>query len=230
MRLKLNLDPKISVIKKRLDGVKRIIAVSGFKGGVGKSSTACVLALLLAQNGKKAGLMDLDFNGTSDEIILGLKKEFPQEIEGLEPPLISGVKFMTAAFFARNKAVNLRGEEITNAILELFAVTRWQNLDFLILDMPPGFSDAALDIIRFIPRAEVIIVSTPSALSQNIIAKAKAALKNFNIKITGSIKNMSPEGINFDGKLEAAYGRPAKLLKTRFAADLKKEIERLSLY
>jgi ATP-binding protein involved in chromosome partitioning len=229
MAIKLNLDPRISVVKTRLAGVKRIIAVSGFKGGVGKSSVACSLALLLVQNGKKTGLMDLDFTGTSDEVILGLQQEFPQEIEGLDPPVISGVKFMTPAFFAQNKAVNLRGAEITNALLELLAVTRWQELDYLILDMPPGFSDAALDIIRFVPRAEVLLVSTPGALSQKLIAKTEATLKNFNVKIAGTIANMSPKGIAFDDGLEAAYGNPAKLLKTKFAADLEKQIKSLSL-
>ena len=216
----MNMDPKAAVIKNRLAGVKRIIAVSGFKGGVGKSSVACVLALLLAEQGKKTGLLDLDFNGASDDIILGRAQEFPQEIEGLDPPVIAGVKFMTPAFFAQNKAVNLRGDEITAAILELLAVTRWRQLDFLILDMPPGFADAALDIIRFIPRAEVLLVKTPSMLSQNLLAKAESVLKELNVKILGVIENMSPNGIRRDSSLEAAYGKPLELLKTPFAADL----------
>ena len=227
--IKLNLDPKTAVLQKRLAGGKRIIAVSGFKGGVGKSSIACVLALLLAGQGKKTGLMDLDFNGSSCDIILGLQKEFPQEIEGLDPPQIAGVKFMTPAFFAQNKAVNLRGAEITGALLELLAVTRWQELDYLILDMPPGFADAALDIIRFIPRAKVLLVRAPSVLSQNLLAKAEAALKDLNVKILGEVQNMTPKGLRLDAALEAAYGKPRELLKTQFAADLEREIKNLGL-
>lgn len=227
MDIRLNLDPKTAVLQKRLAGVKRIIAVSGFKGGVGKSSVACVLALLLAEQGKKTGLMDLDFNGASCDIILGLQKEFPQEIEGLDPPQIGGVKFMTPVFFTQNKAVSLRGAEITGALLELLAVTRWQELDYLALDMPPGFSDAALDIIRFIPRAEILLVHTPSALSQNLLAKAEIALKNFNVKILGGVQNMTPKGLRFDDGLEAAYGKPRELLKTQFAAELEGEIKKL---
>ncbi|MDR0734539.1 MAG: P-loop NTPase [Elusimicrobiota bacterium] len=229
MDIKLNLDPKISAVQGRLAGVKRIIAVSGFKGGVGKSSVACVLALLLAERGKKTGLMDLDFNGACDDIILGLGARFPQEIEGLEPPVINGVKFMTPAFFARNKAVNLRGEEITSAILELLTVTRWQQLDYLILDMPPGFGDAALDIIRFIPQCEVLLVRTPGALSQNIIAKAEAALRDLCVKILGELQNMARAAVRYDDSLEVAYGKPRELLKTQFAEDLEREIKKLGL-
>ncbi|MDR1123763.1 MAG: P-loop NTPase [Elusimicrobiota bacterium] len=229
MDIKLNMDPKISAVQGRLAGVKRIIAISGFKGGVGKSSAACVMALLLAEHGKKTGLMDLDFNGACDDIILGLGAQFPQEIEGLEPPLINGVKFMTPAFFAQNKAVNLRGEEITAAILELLAVTRWQQLDYLILDMPPGFGDAALDIIRFIPRCETLLVRAPSALSQNILAKTEAALLDFGVKILGELQNMSLDAIRYDEGLEAAYGKPQELLKTQFAADLEREMKKLGL-
>jgi len=225
----MNLDPKAAVIKTRLAGVKRVIAVSGFKGGVGKSSVACVLALLLAEQGKKTGLLDLDFNGTSDEIILGRAKEFPEEIEGLDPPVIAGVKFMTPSFFTQNKAVNLRGDEITAAILELLAVSRWQQLDYLILDMPPGFADAALDIIRFIPRAEILLVRTPSVLSQNLIAKAEIVLKGLDVKILGVVENMSSAGIRRDTALEDAYGKPLELLKTQFAADLERIIKNLRL-
>lgn len=223
----MNLDPKTAVLKARLKNIKRIIAVSGFKGGIGKSSIACTLAMLLSAKGKKTGLMDLDFNGASCDIILGLKKEFPEEIEGLTPPEIGGVKFMTPAFFSQNRAVNLRGAEVTNAILELLAVTRWQELDFLILDMPPGFADAALDIIRFIPQAEVLIVTTPSILSKTLAEKAEETLIEMGVKIAGRIENMSEKGIREDSTLEAAYGNPEEILATDFAADLRKEVQKI---
>jgi len=116
--------------------------------------------------------------------------------------------------------VNLRGPEVTNALLELFAVTRWQQLDFLVLDMPPGFGDAALDIMRFIPRAEVVIVKTPSILSRSVAARAEAALGKAGIKILGTVENYSQNGIRPDINLEAAYGKPRELLKTQFAADV----------
>ncbi|MDR1684357.1 MAG: P-loop NTPase [Elusimicrobiota bacterium] len=225
----MQLDPKISAVSRRLKNVGRIIAVSGFKGGVGKSSVACVLALLLAERGLKTGLMDLDFNGASCDVILGLGQQFPQEIEGLDPPVIEGVKFMTPAFFAQNKAVNLRGPEMTNAVLELLAVTRWQRLDYLILDMPPGFADTALDIIRFVPRAEVLAVKTPSILSKNLAAKALQALAGLNVKVLGGIENMSARGLRTDAALEAAYGKPRELLKTQFAQDLQSAADALKL-
>ncbi|MDR0953703.1 MAG: P-loop NTPase [Elusimicrobiota bacterium] len=223
----MNLDPKVSAVKNRLKQVKRIIAVSGFKGGVGKSSIACILALLLAKAGKKTGLMDLDFNGDSCAAILGVKQEFPEEIFGLTPPIISGVKLMTPAFFSQKKAINLRGAEITNVILELAAVTQWGELDFLILDMPPGFADAALDIIRFMPQAKVLLVKTPSVLSKTLVERAQSVLKTLNVSIMGEIENLSARGLPYDDTLEAAYGNPEKLKATPLALALEKQIPKL---
>jgi ATP-binding protein involved in chromosome partitioning len=153
------LDPRPSVIDERLKKVKRVIAVTGWKGGIGKSVTASTLALLLAKKGLKTGLLDLDFSGASAHLILGANGLFPKEKKGIEPPLFYGVKFMSVAFFSETKAVPLRGADISDAIIELLAITQWGELDFLIIDMPPGINDAALDVIRLIPRAEVLAVT-----------------------------------------------------------------------
>ncbi len=222
--MNINLDPKPSVIKARLGKIKNIVAVSGFKGGVGKSSIAAVLALILAQKGKKTGLLDLDFNGASSDGILGLKDEFPEEIEGLEPPLIGGVKLMTPAFFTQAKAVNFRGAEVTEALLEILAITRWGELDFLIIDMPPGFGDAAADLIKFMPQAQVLIVKTQGMLSQRLAARSIELLNKLGVKVLGEVENLSPNGIEFDAKLENAYGNTADLLKTDFSKNIEKAI------
>jgi len=114
----MKIDPRPSVIEERLKNVKRIIAVTGWKGGIGKSVTACSLALLLAKKGYKTGLFDLDFAGASDHIILGSKNIFPREEKGLEPPVLEGVKFMSVVFFSQNKAVPLRGARPYNTRLK----------------------------------------------------------------------------------------------------------------
>lgn len=222
--MNINLDPKSSVIQARLGKIKNIIAVSGFKGGVGKSSIASVLALSLAAKGKKTGLLDLDFNGASCDGILGLTDQFPQEIEGLEPPVIGGVKLMTPAFFTQGRAVNFRGAEVSDALLEILAITRWGQLDFLIIDMPPGFGDAAADLIKFIPQAQVLLVKTRGLLSQRLTERSKLLLNNLGVKILGEVENMSPQGISSDDELEAAYGKPAALLSTNFCKNLEKII------
>src|SRR3989338_3276621 len=133
----MNIDPRPSVIEERLRHVKRIIAVTGCKGGIGKSVTACSLALLLAKKGYRTGLFDRDFAGASDHLILGAKGFFHKEEKGLEPPLLEGVKFMSVVFFSENKAVPLRGANASDAIIERLAITQWGELNFLVLDIQP---------------------------------------------------------------------------------------------
>ena len=222
----MNIDPRPSVISERLSGVGRVIAVTGWKGGIGKSVTASALALLLARKGFKTGLFDLDFAGASSHLILGARGLFPKEEKGLEPPLIAGVKYMSVVFFSENKAVPLRGANVSDAIIELLAITQWGELDFLVLDMPPGINDTALDIMRFIPRAEVLAVTTPSVIARDVLDRSLALYRRLKLPVLGVIENMSPSRspragrIRPDPALEKAMGRPAALLKTEFARDL----------
>ncbi len=223
-----NIDPRPSVIGARLGKVKRVIAVTGWKGGIGKSVTAATLALLLAKKGYKAGLFDLDFAGASDHLILGARGIFPKEEKGLEPPVVNGVKFMSVTFFSENKAVPLRGANISDAIIELLAITQWGELDFLVLDMPPGINDAALDIIRFVGRAEVLAVTIPSVLAHDVLARSLELYRKLKVPVLCVIENMSSGRktagvsayIKTDRALENALGHPAALLKTSFARDL----------
>jgi ATP-binding protein involved in chromosome partitioning len=232
------IDPRPSVIEERLKKIKRIIAVTGWKGGIGKSVTACTLALLLAKKGYKTGLFDLDFAGASDHLILGAKGLFPREKKGLEPPLFEGVKFMSLVFFSGNKAVPLRGANVSDAIIELLAITQWGELDFLVLDMPPGINDAALDVMRFARGAEVLCVTTASVIARDVLDRSLVLYKRLNIPVMGVIENMTlPRGpgrkdasgercgvIEFDPGLEKALGRPVKLLATGFASGLERVI------
>jgi len=233
----MNIDPRPSVIEDRLKNIKRVIAVTGWKGGIGKSVTATTLALLLAKKGYKTGLFDLDFAGASDHIILGAKGLFPKEEKGLEPPVYEGVKFMSVVFFSENKAVPLRGANVSDAIIELLAITQWGELDFLVLDMPPGINDAALDVMRFARGAEVLAVTTPSILAHDVLARSMALYKNLHVPVLGVIENMSPgraragvaAAIKTDPGLEKALGHPSALLKTAFARDLSGALKRLKL-
>lgn len=229
------IDPRPSVIAERLSGVKRVIAVTGWKGGIGKSVTASTLALLLAEKGRKAGLFDLDFAGASDHVILGAKGLFPKEEKGLEPPLLRGVKFMSLAFFSEGRAVPLRGANVSDAIIELLAITQWGELDFLVLDMPPGINDAALDVMRFLPRAEVLAVTVPSVLARSVLERSMDLYKKLGVPVLGVIENMADGGkpgraaVRRDAALEGALGCPEKLLKTAFAGDLRKAAGRFNL-
>ncbi|MGD9641686.1 MAG: P-loop NTPase [Elusimicrobiales bacterium] len=233
----MNIDPRPSVIAERLKRVKRVIAVTGWKGGIGKSVTAATLALLLAKRGYKTGLFDLDFAGASGHLVLGAKGLFPKEEKGLEPPVYEGVKFMSVVFFSENKAVPLRGANVSDAIIELLAITQWGELDFLVLDMPPGINDAALDVMRFAKGAEVLAVTAPSLLAHDVLERSLALYKKLGVPVLGVLENMAAgtraKGadavVRRDPGLERALGRPAALLGTAFAADLARAAARLGI-
>ena len=133
------MEPRPSVIQTRLKDVKRVIAVASGKGGVGKSMVASTLALSLSNKGKTVGLLDLDLYGPSSHIILGFSPDgFPDEDQGIIPQKINDIKFMSLVYFSEDKPGAFRGDDVTNIILELLAITRWDDLDYLIIDLPPG--------------------------------------------------------------------------------------------
>ena len=237
------MEIRTSVIEKRLKNVKKIIAVASGKGGVGKSLTASSIALYLSQKGQKVGLLDLDLYGPSQHIILGLKQEYPREEKGIIPPTIHGISFMSIVYFTRDKPSPFRGTDITNIILELLAITQWRDLDFLIIDLPPGIGEETLDIIRFIPESKFLIVSTPSTVAYGAVSKLLDILQEMKLPILGIVENMQMNnkkftkeklnssslkylgGIRFDKNLEDSIGNPKKLIKTEFMQDLSKIIK-----
>jgi ATP-binding protein involved in chromosome partitioning len=232
------MEARTSVIEKRLQNINRIIAVASGKGGVGKSLVASSLALHLAGKGHRVGLLDLDLYGPSSHIILGIKNLFPTEDNGIVPPTINGISFMSIVYYTEEKPSPFRGEDISNIILELLAITQWGSLDFLIIDMPPGIGDETLDVIRYMKKSEFLIVSTPSKVAMGAVRKLLTILLEIKKPILGIIENMtmtdSPfiEGevqkltvpylgkIYFDETLEEAIGDTDRLMKTQAMKDL----------
>jgi len=228
------VDPRISVIDERLRQVSRIIAVSSGKGGVGKSMVATTLALTLAKS-SKVGLFDLDFTSPSTHLILGVKKVLPKEDKGIVPPEVKGLVYMSLIYYSKDQAVPLRGADVSNALIELLAVTQWGKLDFLIIDLPPGIGDAVLDLLRLVKRVEFLIVTTPSLLAFETVKKQATLLMELKFPIIGVIENMKMSnsdsiqletgklGLNFlgeipyDPKVEEAIGNKNKLLETMIA-------------
>jgi ATP-binding protein involved in chromosome partitioning len=227
-------DPRLAVIPSRFDKVKRIIAVSSGKGGVGKSMVAVALALSLKDLGRDIGLLDLDFTSPSTHVILGVERLFPEEEQGIKPPQTHGLAYMSIIHYSSDEPVPLRGADASNAIIELLAITRWEELDYLIIDMPPGIGDATLDMIRLIPRIEFLVVTTPSRLAYESVRKLLVLLKEQDIPILGVLENMAMNHtdfieretqklgikyitmIHFDDFVEGSIGDPGKLTKTRF--------------
>lgn len=238
------MDPRVSVIEKRLQGVKRIICVASGKGGVGKSLISSLIAVHLSKKGLKVGLLDLDLYGPSLHIILGIEDlDFPEEKNGILPRDVRGIKFMSIVYFTKDKPFALRGKDVTNIIIELLAITQWGELDYLIIDMPPGIGEEVLDIVRLIKRGEFIVVSTPSKVSIGAVVKLLKILKEIESPIIGVIENMKMKESNYvekeisklslkclgsislDEDMEDAIGDIDKLYKTRSMKELSKAIE-----
>ena len=233
------VDPRISVINERLKRISRIIAVSSGKGGVGKSLIATTLALTLARKGCKVGLFDLDFTSPSTHMILGVKDAQPKEEKGIVPPVVKGLEYMSLIYYCGDNAAPLRGADVSNALIELLAVTRWSQLDFLVIDMPPGIGDAVLDLIRLVKRIEFLIVTTPSQLAFETVKKLANLLQELKVPIIGVVENMKMNTtksiqqqtkklgiaflgeISYDPKVEEAIGDETKLLDTTLAKKVK---------
>ncbi|MEM2105468.1 MAG: Mrp/NBP35 family ATP-binding protein [Candidatus Bathyarchaeia archaeon] len=229
------VDPRISIVDERLKSVHNIIAVSSGKGGVGKSLTASTLALALAKRGYKTGLFDLDFTSPSTHVILGIEDVKPKEDKGIIPPHVHGIAYMSIIYYSGEHAAPLRGADVSNALIELLAITRWGELDFLIIDMPPGIGDATLDVIRLIKPIKFLIVTTSSQLAFETVKKLAKLLKDLKVQVVGVIENMKIGDsdfvrqetkslglqylgeINFDPKIEDAIGNANELLRSNFA-------------
>lgn len=222
--------------------IRQIIAVSSGKGGVGKSLIASTLALTLARRGYKVGLFDLDFTSPSTHVILGIEDLQPEEEKGVIPPEAHSLKYMSIVFYSGDYTSPLRGADISNALIELLAITRWNNLDFLVVDMPPGISDTTLDLVRFIKRISFLIVTTPSRLAFETVRKLINLLTELKIPIIGVIENMKMKEssfirqqvknkgiaflgeIRFDTELEEAMGNVNELSETVFAKEMREII------
>ena len=240
------MEPRPSVIQTRLSDVNRVIAVASGKGGVGKSMVASTLALSLSKKGKKVGLLDLDLYGPSSHIILGFTPDgFPDEEHGIIPQQIEGIKFMSLVYFSEDKPGAFRGDDVTNIILELLAITRWDDLDCLILDLPPGIGDETLDVISYIPQTEFLVVTTPSLVAFGAVEKLLKILIEGQLPLLGVVENMVRDSndlitkkissyqvnylgsLSFDEKIEDAIGNAKKLISTNFAKDVSTMIERI---
>jgi ATP-binding protein involved in chromosome partitioning len=229
------VDPRTSVINERLSRISRIIAVSSGKGGVGKSLVATTLALALSRKGCKVGLFDLDFTSPSTHLIMGVKDAQPTEEKGIVPPVVKGLAYMSLVHFSHDQPAPLRGADVSNALIELLAVTQWGELDFLVIDMPPGISDAVLDLVRLVKRIEFLIVTTPSLLAFETVKKQVTLLQDLMVPIIGVVENMKMSqaenikqeteklgakfltGIPYDPQVEGAIGDVTKLLDTTLA-------------
>jgi len=174
--------------------VKNIIAVASGKGGVGKSTVALNLALALSRTGAKVGLLDADIYGPSIPLMLGMKNAAMQvEDKKLQPPESNGIKVVSFGFFAEqeHQAAIYRGPIISGIVKQFLVDTLWTDLDYLIVDLPPGTGDIPLTLAQTIPITGILVVTTPQEVASSVASKAIGMFDKLNVPMLGVVENMS---------------------------------------
>ena len=200
---------------KPLPGVKNIIAVASGKGGVGKSTTAANLALALAREGATVGLLDADIYSPSQPQMLGLAGRRPESSDGvsMDPLEAYGLQTMSIGFMIDvDSPMVWRGPMVTQALEQLLKQTTWRDVDYLIVDMPPGTGDTQLTLAQKVPVTGAIIVTTPQDIALIDARKGLKMFEKVGIPILGLVENMSTHVCSKCGHEEAIFGQGGGLL------------------
>ena len=193
---------------KRKDGIKNIIAVASGKGGVGKSTTAVNLALALSADGASVGMLDADIYGPSQPRMLGISGQ-PESADGktLEPMQNHGIKAMSIGFLIEEDTPMIwRGPMVTQALEQLLGDTNWGDLDYLVIDLPPGTGDIQLTLSQKIPVSGAIIVTTPQDIALLDARKGLKMFEKVEVPILGIVENMSMHICSNCGTVEHIFG------------------------
>ena len=204
--------------------VKHVIGVVSGKGGVGKSFVTGILATNLARAGKRVGILDGDITGPSIPRMFGISDERSYGVEEQLIPIedANGIKIMSANLVLQNETdpVLWRGPVVAGAIQQFYSQCNWGDLDYLLIDMPPGTGDVALTVFQSLPVEGVVIVSSPQDLVQMVVGKAVRMAEMMHVPVLGLIENMAYITCpHCDERIEP-YG-PSKLAETAVAFNLK---------
>ncbi|MBT5862293.1 MAG: iron-sulfur cluster carrier protein ApbC [Gammaproteobacteria bacterium] len=194
---------------KRVPGIKNIIAIASGKGGVGKSTVAVNVALALSASGAAVGVLDADIYGPSQPQMLGLSGEQPVSEDGksMLPLEGHGLKVMSVGFLVNpDQPMVWRGPMVTSALNQLMHQTTWGELDYLIVDMPPGTGDIQLTLSQKVPVSGVVIVTTPQNIATLDARKGLAMFRKVSIPVLGVVENMSTHICSSCGHAEAIFG------------------------
>ena len=191
-----------------LPGVKNIVAVASGKGGVGKSTTAVNLALALAAEGANVGLLDADIYGPSQPMMMGLRgKPASEDGKTMEALENYGVQLMSIGFLvAQDEAMIWRGPMATQALEQLLRQTNWHELDYLIVDMPPGTGDIQLTLSQRVPMTGAVIVTTPQDIALLDARKGIKMFEKVGVPILGVVENMAVHVCSNCGHVEHIFG------------------------
>ena len=177
----------------RLTPGTRVLAIASGKGGVGKSSLTANLAVAFSQLGQRVGVLDADIYGHSIPHILGIHQKPVAVDQMIVPPVKDGLKLMSIGFFleSSNEPVMWRGPMLHKALEQFLTDVHWGDLDVLVVDMPPGTGDVSISLGQLLPRAEVVVVTTPQKLAQDVASRAATMAQKINMRLVGVIENMS---------------------------------------
>jgi ATP-binding protein involved in chromosome partitioning len=178
--------------RRLVPGVKNVIAVGAGKGGVGKTTVAVNLAIALAKSGGKVGIIDADIYGPNVPIMLGMKAQLTTDGQKIIPAERYGLQVISMGFLTADDApIIWRGPMLHGAVQQFFREVRWTDLDYLVVDLPPGTGDVALSLSQTVPVAGAIVVTTPQQVSLADSRRAIAMYKKLNIPTLGIVENMS---------------------------------------
>ena len=212
--LELNLRAEITAhavqrTLKPLAGVKNVVAVASGKGGVGKSTTAANLALAWARQGAKVGLLDADIYGPSQPLMMGLSGQKPVSTDGkhISPLMAYGVEVMSIGFMVdAEQPMAWRGPMVTQALTQLLGDTTWGELDYLVVDMPPGTGDIQLTLAQRVPVSGAVIVTTPQDIALLDARKGLKMFEKVEVRVLGVVENMSVHVCSKCGHSEHIFG------------------------
>ena len=214
LRLELKLRSQITAhavqrTLKPLSNVKNIVAVASGKGGVGKSTTAANLALAWVAQGAKVGLLDADIYGPSQPLMMGLAGAKPVSADGkhLTPLRAHGVEVMSIGFMIdAEQPMAWRGPMVTSALTQLLGETNWGELDYLVVDMPPGTGDIQLTLAQRVPVSGAVIVTTPQDIALLDARKGLKMFEKVEVRVLGVVENMSMHVCSQCGHVEHIFG------------------------
>ncbi len=193
-----------------LANVKNVVVVASGKGGVGKSTTAANLALALAREGARVGMLDADIYGPSQGIMFGIAEGTKPEIRNQQafvPLKAHGVQVMSMAFLTDDRTpVVWRGPMVSGALIQLITQSLWDDLDYLVVDMPPGTGDIHLTLAQKVPVAGAVIVTTPQDLALLDAKKGVEMFRKVNIPVLGVVENMAVHICSNCGHAEHLFG------------------------
>ncbi len=192
---------------KPLEQIRNIIAVASGKGGVGKSTTAVNLALALAADGARVGILDADIYGPSIPTMLGAGGRPETDGKRIVPKQAQGLQLMSMGFLVEEETPMVwRGPMVTSALQQLLGETNWQDLDFLVIDLPPGTGDIQLTLVQKVPVAGAIVVTTPQDIALQDARKAYQMFRKLELTVLGVVENMSTHICTECGHEEAIFG------------------------